>query len=194
LIMTDNWILAETNRVIEIVKKHYDQLDFFGANFVKTFAWEVFADHYIELVKSRANGVIGDEKKQKAAWWTLHSVLKTILKLLAPVTPFITDYIYRELYGKTIHLEKFPSPEKYDPSLLKYTKLIMEVNSLIWKAKREKGLSLKSPIRKVYIPKDLQGFEMDLKGMHKIKEIIYGEIGDDALILEGTRVKIGIVF
>jgi len=194
LLLTDRWILAEANKTIEIVKEHYERLDFFGANFVKTFAWELFADHYIELVKSRASGNLVDERKQKGAWWTLHQVLKIILKLLAPVTPFITDYIYRKLYGKTIHLEEFPEPSRYDKELLNYTKLITEVNSLIWKAKKDKGLSLKHPVKKLYLPEELKGFEIDLRGMHKVKEIVYGEPSNETQIIEGKRIKIGIIF
>lgn len=172
---SDEWILAELNRLIIRVKELYDDFDFFAVNYVRDFVWDVFADHYIELIKSRAYGSIGSEREQKAAWWTLHKVLRTILLLLAPVTPFITDYVYRELYGKTIHLEHFPEARETGEELLEYTELIRGINSAIWKVKKNNGLSLKSPIRKLYLPEKLRPFAKDLKAMHNCGKIIFGK-------------------
>ncbi len=178
LLASDKWVLAELNNLIARVKELYEDLDFFAVNYVRDFVWDIFADHYIEMVKSRAYGSIGSESEQKASWWTLHKVLRTVLKLLAPVTPFITDYLYRELYGKTVHLESFPEPEKAERELLDLTDLIRSVNSAVWRVKRERNLSLRSPIRKLYLPKKLEPFAIDLRAMHNCEEIIFEEPKD----------------
>jgi len=172
---SDKWILAELNNLIARVKELYDDLDFFAVNYVRDFVWDIFADHYIEMVKSRAYGSIGSEREQRAAWWTLHKVLSTVLKLLAPVTPFITDYLYRELYGKTIHLESFPEPGEIEREFLELTDLIRGVNSAIWKVKKSRNLSLRSPVKKLYLPEKLKPFIMDLKAMHNCEEIVIGD-------------------
>lgn len=171
----DKWILAEASRTVERVKKFYDEFDFFGVNFARNFVWYVFADHYIELVKGRAYGNVGDERKQKAAWWTLHKVLKIVLKLLAPVTPFVTDYIYRELYGKTVHLERFPEPEPYDEEIVQLTDLIRETDAKVWKLKKSAGLALNAPIKKAVLPKELEPFVDDLKRAYVAEEIEFFE-------------------
>ncbi len=189
---SDEWILAELSNLINRVKVLYDDLDFFAVNYVRDFVWDIFADHYIELVKSRAYGSIGSKKEQKAAWWTLHLVLKTVLKLLAPVTPFITDYLYRELYGKTIHLEHFPEPFAVKSELLELTGLLRSVNSAIWKAKKAKNLSLKSPVKKLYLPEALEPFIMDIKAMHNCEKIILGE-PKEGIIIDISDSKIGII-
>jgi len=170
---TDKWILAELNRLVKYTREYYDNFDFFAVNEIRRFVWEILADQYIEMVKARAHGSIGSEREINGARWTLHKILKTILKLLAPVTPFITDYIYRELYGKTVHLESFPEEEPFEEEYLQLTKLINDVNSQIWKAKRERGLSLKSKVKRIAIPKELKRFEMDLKAMHNAEQIDY---------------------
>ncbi len=45
---------------------------------------------------------------------------------------------------------------------------ILSFNSEVWKAKKEKSISLKEPISGIKIPKDLKPFEKDLKACHKI--------------------------
>jgi len=191
LMETDKWILAEMNQALKKVIELYNDFDFFGAQFMINFLWDIFADHYIEIVKGRA--IEGEGDAQKAAWWTLHHVLKTGLKVLAPVIPFVTDYIYRELYGKTIHLERFPEPEKVDEKYLEFTELIKAVNSAIWKAKKSRGLSLRANIKTLYLPKQLEPFMDDLKIMHHAENIRFDGISGEVIELE-NGLKIGIEF
>ncbi len=188
---TDKWIIAELNRTIQEVKKHYDEFDFFGAKFAVNFTWDIFADHYVEMVKTRA--FEGSEEGKKAAWWTLYHVLDNILRLLAPVIPFVTDYVYRQLYGKTIHLQPFPDVEDYDRSLLELTPIIKEINSTIWKTKKERGLSLKAQIKHLYLPKTLEDFEEDLKNMHHAENIFFGDARGEVVTTE-SGLKIGLEF
>lgn len=169
LTATDKWILAELNKVIEECMRGYNDFNFFiPANKIREFTWNIFADHYVEIVKKRVYGEGFSKAEQKAACYTLHTCLKTILQLLSPITPFITDYLWQELYSKkTIHLEQFPKA-KWEDNLTKLTQKIVEFNSAVWNKKKEKGLSLKDPIE-IKIPKELKIFEKDLKTMHNIQ-------------------------
>lgn len=168
LTKTDKWILSELNKLIKICEKGYDDFDFFIPSIaIKEFIWNIFASHYIEMSKTRAYGQGYTKSEQESAWYTLHKILEELLKLLAPITPFITEYIWNELYSKnSIHNELFPKLE-YNYKLDKLTKKIMDFNTKIWKIKKDKKLTLKDQI-KIKIPKDLQIFEKDLKRMHNI--------------------------
>ena len=120
-------------------------------------------------MKQRAYGIDFDEKSMRAAWSTLHICMKNLLLLLAPITPFITDKIWRELYSKeSIHKEIFPEPDK-NYQLSEFTTNIIEFNSLVWNKKKEQGLSLKNEIT-MEIPENLTIFEADLRSMHKLQE------------------------
>ena len=168
---SDLWILSELNHLIERVEKCNDEYSFNkSAIMIREFAWNLFAAHYIELVKARAYGSQGfSEEEQKAAWYTLHTVFKTLLLLLAPMIPFITDYIYRQLYSKTsIHKETFPKKLKLKEDYSDLTEALIEFNSKVWNIKKSKGLSLKDPID-IEIPKELEPFSKDLRAMHRIK-------------------------
>ena len=168
LTKTDKWILAELNKLIEECLKGYEDFNFFiPSSKIREFVWNLFAPHYIEMVKARTYGQGFNKQEQKAAWFTLHTCLKTVLLLLAPITPFITDYLWRKLYSKkSIHLEEFPKP-KWKNKLTRLTKKLLEFNSSIWEEKKSRGISLKEGI-KARIPKSLKIFEKDLKAMHNL--------------------------
>jgi len=169
LTKTDRWILAELSNLTKECLKGYKDFNFFiPSNKIREFTWNTFASHYLEMVKARAYGQGFSKQEQKAAWFTLHACLKTILLLLAPITPFITDFIWRKLYiKKTIHSEQFPKAE-WKSDLKKLTSKLIEFNSEIWERKKKEGLSLKESIE-IEIPKELKMFKKDLMAMHNIE-------------------------
>jgi valyl-tRNA synthetase len=177
LLAADKWILNELNQMISETSEGYERLDFnIPATKIRNFAWETFASHYLEMVKARAynKGNTYGEKQQKGAWWSLHKCLKTIIEIVAPICPFITEEIFRGLYSpkKSIHLQSYPTPEpEWGISLTNQTSLIIATNSAIWKTKKDRKLSLNSPIKNLHLPKDLEPFRDDLKMMHNAENI-----------------------
>jgi valyl-tRNA synthetase len=101
--------------------------------------------------------------------------MKTVLSLLAPICPFITEEIWTIMYdNESIHGRKWPELEGNYDDYSKYSQLIINFNSMVWNKKKSfispetgKPLSLKDPID-VEIPQDLLLFEEDLKMMHNI--------------------------
>ncbi|MGB9125673.1 MAG: valine--tRNA ligase [Nitrosotalea sp.] len=166
---SDKWILSELDKVILECKKGYSEYNFFiPATALREFTWNLFAAHYIEMVKGRAYSSEFTEEERDGAIFTLHKVLSSVLTLLAPITPFITDYLWQNLYSqKTIHHEKFVEPEGYE-DWTKHTKEITEFNSEVWNKKKSMNLSLKDTIE-ITIPQSLEPFVKDLRAMHNIK-------------------------
>jgi valyl-tRNA synthetase len=168
---TDKWVLSELSKTIKNSLEGYREFNFFiPATRIRYFTWSIFADHYIELSKARAYGLKGfTPQEQRAAWYTLHTVLKTILILLAPITPFITEEIWRRMYSrKSIHLQRFPKAE-WSTRYAAYTEKLVRFNSQVWAMKKQKNLTLKDPIN-IEIPRDLRIFEKDLIAMHNIQK------------------------
>jgi len=165
---TDRWILGELTKLMDDVKKSYDEYAFNDvANLIRDFTWNIFASNYVEMVKARAYGQEFSKEEQRASWFTLHECLRNILLLLAPIIPFFTEHLWSILYeGKSVHLKRFPKA-KWDKSLNKLTQKIIDFNSYIWNKKKEEGLSLKDPI-KIKVPDELMIFYKDLKAMHNI--------------------------
>jgi len=165
---TDKWIISELDKLVKECKSGYDQYNFFiPAIAVREFTWNVFAAHYIEMAKARAYGIGFSDAERDGAIFTLHKVLSTLLKLLAPITPYITDFLWQTLYSeKSIHTEQQVKQESNE-DLTKHTQTISEFNSKVWNTKKEKGLSLKDTI-KIEIPKELDVFKKDLDAMHNL--------------------------
>jgi valyl-tRNA synthetase len=168
----DLWILSELNKVIQRVQAGYAKLDFnIPARELRNFTWDLFASHYIELVKGRAYSE-ENIKKRKAAWYTLNTILRKILKLLAPICPFITDKIHRTLFEQktSIHLQLFPelNPEWEEEHP---TDVITQFNTYIWKYKKDHKLSLRDKIPTVSAPKVLKPYAQDLQRMHNIETL-----------------------
>ena len=167
--IVDRWILAELNCLVKQCKDGYDKYNFFvPAIAIREFTRNLFAAHYIEMVKKRAYGEGCSPEERDAAVHTLHTTLGTILKLLAPIAPFITEYLWQALYSKdSIHLERQVQPSEFE-DVSELTQEIIRFNSKIWNDKKTMGLSLRDPID-AKIPDALAGFEGDLRSMHNLK-------------------------
>lgn len=165
---TDRWILAELNGVVQRCRRGYSEYNFFvPVMAVREFTWNVFAAHYMEMVKRRAHGEGFDVRERDAARHTLHIVLGTILRLLAPIIPFITDYLWKMLYSKTsIHIETLPEASDTEPDA-SLSEEIYAFNSKVWNGKKSQGLSLKDTID-VAVPPHLSAMSADLHAMHNI--------------------------
>jgi valyl-tRNA synthetase len=177
LLPIDSWIRHEVNKIVKEAEEGYENYDFHNpTQNTKHFLWETFASHYVELAKSRAYNGEGDftKSEQDAAISTLYYCLERLLLVLAPITPMITYKIYKDLNKKDIHFEDFPKHEKRDFKDFK-TADLAELNSNIWKQKKENGLSLKSEIKEAVIPDKFKIIEKDLKTTHKIEKISYGK-------------------
>ena len=165
---TDKWILSELDNLIVECKKGYDAYNFFvPAVAIREFAWNLFAAHYIEMVKSRAYGDGVSEAQKNSAVFTLHKVLSTILKLLAPITPFISDKLWMMLYSdSSIHAERQAESEniEYDKSP---RQMITDFSTMVWGKKKDAGLSLKDNVQ-IKVPDSLKDFEPDLVSMHHL--------------------------
>ena len=173
---TDKWILAELDDISRKSINGYNELNFFvPSNTIREFTWNIFAAHYIELVKSRLYNEI-DNEERKSALFTIHKCFKTILLLLEPICPFITYELWTKVYlnKKIIEEKRFPKTDNEFHEMTLLTNKLIKFNSEIWNKKKEtisdttkKPLSLKDPIKSI-IPNELELFSNDLIAMHNI--------------------------
>jgi valyl-tRNA synthetase len=177
LASSDRWIIAELSKLIDQCREGYNNFNFFiPANVIREFTWNIFASHYIEMIKGRIYDT-SDESGQRSAIFTSHKCFSTILVLLAPICPFITEELWTNIYSaESIHLQPMPQSLGYDSEFTKFTRSIMDFNSTVWNKKKEtiseetgKPLSLKDSIGSIIIPPDLDVFKEDLKTMHNLK-------------------------
>ncbi|MGQ9782301.1 MAG: valine--tRNA ligase [Nitrososphaeria archaeon] len=171
-------ILEKLDDLILTCKSSFDQLDpFEAAKSIRSFVWNILADHYIEAVKSRVYNRSGEflQASSDGAIYTLYHVLNHVIRLLAPIAPFVTEKIYQSLPHdkKSVHIESYPSSKGLEKKYSYVFDEFMQVNSLIWNYKKAKSLSLASPLSNLCLPSTLKIFEREIATMHKVRIISY---------------------
>jgi valyl-tRNA synthetase len=151
-------------------EENYEKYDFYHpAIELRRFIWDIFASNYVELIKARAYNRENkfSKKESDSAKYTLHYLLERFLILAYPIIPQITTTIATEKRIDLLNTE-FPKSKKIN-SDLKLIEKIIEFNSNVWKAKKEKGKGLRDEITGIKIPKELKDFEKDLTVCHNLK-------------------------
>lgn len=104
----DRALIAELRTVVDQATKHFADYDYARAlQLVESFFWS-FTDDYVELVKDRAYGTRG-EQAQDSVLAALATTLDSLLRLFAPVLPFVTDEVWRWWREGSVHSTQWPS-------------------------------------------------------------------------------------
>src|SRR3989344_4376171 len=180
---TDRLFLNQLNNMIKTSTESFDDYNYSKAKAeTDNFFWKVLADNYLEIVKGRVYN--GNIEEKASAFYTLYHSLLTILKLMAPFTPFITEDIYQEFFkktekGKSIHIESWPTEFKVKTSKEDQTKWdkLIEIITKVRQAKSEAKKSMKAEILLTLSKEDhkiLLPLLADLKAVTTSKEIKEG--------------------
>ena len=118
--LADRWIQGQLQNTIKTYRDHLDNYRFdLAANTMYEFTWNQFCDWFLELTKPVL--FKGTEAQQKATRRTLISVLETLLRLMHPLMPYITETIWKSvapiagIEADTIMLQAFP---EFDETLV----------------------------------------------------------------------------
>lgn len=147
----DLWLLSKLNRLIKETTEKMDAYQFdetFKA--IRGFAWDVLADNYIELAKSR---LYGEGEGKQAAAYTLYVAIETLSRLLAPFLPYFTEEIYSHIKQESVHLQQWPlvNESLIDADAEARGELIKEMTSAIRRYKAEHGMPLNAPLKEIEI-------------------------------------------
>ena len=160
----DKWILTELNKIIESVDKKFEKYDIgMAASDLSDFFWTKFCDWYIELSKCD----IAENKEGTCA--TLVYVLTTMLKLLHPFIPFVTEKIYLELpnHDESIMISNWPTvKESYNEALT--VDEVMNIIKSIRNTRAEKKVPDNKKINLEVLLKDSSKYNDCLKYISKL--------------------------
>jgi valyl-tRNA synthetase len=157
--LIDRWLLSKLNDLTKNAKQLYFNYKTGEANRqIEQFFWHTFCDHYLEIVKDRLyNQGRYSKEAVLSAKYTLHHALLAILKMLAPVVPFITEEIYHSHFskfeGKSIHMASWPEYERglNDKKAEKVGDMAVDLIAAIRKYKADKRLSMAEPLKEVKV-------------------------------------------
>lgn len=144
----DEEFLYQVTMLINGVTSSFSNYEYSKAkSALENFFWKDFCDNYLELVKRRVYQGKGEERK--SAQYVLYQSLLVIIKMLAPIMPFITEDIYQEHFkkfekNKSIHISKWPEKDVWKLREASYSgdqwpiilKLISDIRQEKTKAKK----------------------------------------------------------
>ena len=203
----DAWLLSKLQKVITEGTESFERYEYSKTKTkVEHFFWHDFCDQYLEIVKERlynpeARGAAG----RRSAQYALYHTLLTILKMMAPITPHITEEVYQLFFAakegaKSIHLSAWPAvhPQLIDEHAELAGDVAVDVISAVRKWKSEQKVSLKEEIAKLVVISEEKGFpemiekiKRDLQAVLNTKNIVFA--GPTTLVSEKFGIKVGIV-
>lgn len=142
--VSDKWILSKFSKVVKEVSAFYDDYQFDRVvKILESFIWHEFADHYVEMVKSRDD---------EAVVYTLYNVFYGSLKMIAPLFPHVTEEMYQNIFRqfedeKSIHLTKWPVPIMIDEEAEAAGEILKDVVAAVraWKSSKKIPLNAEIP-------------------------------------------------
>jgi len=175
----DELFLEKLNSLVKVCTESFENYEYSKAKMaVERFFWQSYCDNYLEIVKNRVYNATGDKKK--SAQYVLHKSLLTIIKLLAPIMPFITEEIYQEYFKKTekdesVHVSKWPEykEEKISNELDIFYEILTAVRQQKSIAQKSMKAEIILTIEKEKI-KALENVLDDFKAVSGAKEIKEG--------------------
>lgn len=149
----DRWILSRVNSLTGTVTESLEKFAFHTAGrSLVDFILNDFSRWYIKLVRDRVSPTATGPSKL-AAQYCMQYVLERITLLLAPFAPFITEKIARSFNWESVHLKKWPKPEKAHvaPNLEKEMDTIKQVIEALLAERQEKKMKLRWPVDKAFV-------------------------------------------
>lgn len=178
--ITDKWLISKLNKLIKEVTSAYEEYDLTKVTkAIIVFLNDDLSNWYIRSNRRRFWESELTESK-KAVYLTTYEVLLALTKLTAPITPYISEEIYKCLTNKeSVHLEDFP---KYDDSLInesieKQMDLIRDICSLGRFAREEAKIKVRQPISELILDsndeKTIGNLQVIIKEELNVKNIIF---------------------
>ena len=172
----DLWILSKVNSLnlqVDTAYQEYEPTK--AARLIQSFVIDDLSNWYVRLCRKRFwVGEFSEDKK--AAYDTLFTCLKSVCVFMAPIAPFYSDFLFKDLGEKeSVHLTNFLSPKTdlIDQSLEEKMSLAQKVSSLILSLRKRTQIKVRQPLQRVLIPTLNSNFENAIKS---VKNIITNEV------------------
>ena len=180
--LLDKWLYARTNAFANFATTCYDNND--TVNITKEFekCMDDISNFYIRINRRRF-WKDGLEQDKIDAYNSLYISLKTISQVMAPIIPFMTEYIWQNLvrkYGtaeESVLLSDYPVDLPVDEKILQECSVVREIITNALSLRNQAQIKVKQPIKTLYIDSQYlqvcEKFESVVKSELNVKEIMY---------------------
>ena len=178
----DRWILSSLNTVVKKVNQYMDDYEPTQAGrVIEDFVDEHLSNWYVRLCRRRFWK--GEYEQDKiCAYQTLYECLETITRLIAPISPFFSDSVFRNLNAvsgrftaESVHHADFPVANEaaIDESLEERMQLAQDASSLVLSLRKKVNIKVRQPLQKVLIPVMSLSMQEQLR---KVEDLIKAEV------------------
>ncbi len=178
----DRWILSALNSLKLKVQQSMDDYEPTQAGrLIEDFVDEQLSNWYVRLCRRRFwKGEYSHDKI--CAYQTLYECLETVLRLMAPISPFFSDVLFRALNSvsgrfdeQSVHHTRFPQADKevIDSSLEQRMQLAQDISSLILSLRKKVNIKVRQPLQKVLIPVQDKAMQQQIE---QVEELILNEV------------------
>jgi isoleucyl-tRNA synthetase len=161
--LADRWILSRLRTTVAAVRGAWGAYDVTaGTRAIMDFVVDDLSNWYVR--NNRARFWAPDREADAAAVATLHEVLVTVARLLAPAAPFASDWMHRALTGGSVHLAPFPeAADGHDEALEQAMDAVRRLASLARAAREAANLRVRQPLARmqVAVPAAVRGPAFD---------------------------------
>ena len=156
----DRWIISQLNTLVKDVDNDYASYEPTRAGrAISDFVNDNLSNWYVRLNRKRFWGGEMDDNKL-AAYQTLYTCLVTITQLMAPIAPFYSDKMYKDLTATTgegaasVHLSDFPASneECIDKELEERMHIAQDITSMVLALRRKVNIKVRQPLSMLMIP------------------------------------------
>ncbi len=190
----DKWIISSLNTLVKVVTDAMNDFEPTQAGrAVEEFVDSHLSNWYVRLCRRRFWK--GEYEQDKiSAYQTLYECLETVVRLIAPISPFFSDAVYQNLNtvtgrlsGASVHHVSFPEIKEaaIDKKLEERMQLAQDASSLILSIRKKVNIKVRQPLQKVLIPVLDPGMKEQLQ---KVEDLIKSEVNVKELqFLEDTE-------
>lgn len=177
----DEYMLQKLQETTGKVRKLYENYNIAEARKnIENFFWHDFCDNYLEIVKNRVYNENG--QKKESAQYVLYQTLLAILKMISPITCFITEELYQDYFKKfekekSIHISSWPEIKIKQDKKIEEGDLFIEI---LQKVRQEKTKAKKAMNVEIILT-------IDKKDAGKLKDML----GDLRAVANAREIKEG---
>lgn len=199
----DRWLLSELNTLVKSVDAYLAEYDVTPATrLIQTFVIDKLSNWYIRLNKKRFWGG-GMTQDKLSAYQTLYTCLDTLSRLIAPVSPFYADQLYKDLNDATkkdeavsVHLAKFPQADEkcIDKALESAMQTAMQVTSMVLSLRKKVKIPVIQALQMISIPAGDESLRADIERMApvilaetNVKELQFIEEGSGMQLVKKVK-------
>jgi len=202
----DRWLLSKLHSLIRSTEAYYEDYEpTWAARGLEAFMDDL-SNWYVRLCRKRFwNSVqLSDSSPEAidklAAYQTLYACIDAVVKMMSPIAPFFSEYLYRAYHPvnetrgpESVHLSDFPiyDTRLIDPDLEERMNLAQKICSLVLALRKKEKIKVRQPLRKILIPIDNKAQQEQIKAVENlilseinVKEIEY--VSDTSAVVSKT--------